>query len=80
MTEDAPTETGGRAVTEPHTTATVTPVPGTGTLLRILRDGRPRTRSELAVLTGLARSTVTQRVDALLAGGFIGPKIGRAHV
>lgn len=59
-------------MTELRATAT-TPVPGTGTLLRILRDGRPRTRSELASLTGLARSTVTQRVDALLAGGFIGP-------
>ncbi|MDA8368887.1 MAG: ROK family transcriptional regulator [Nocardiopsaceae bacterium] len=48
-------------------------VPGAGTLLRILRDGRPRTRSELAAVTGLARSTVAQRVDALLASGLIGP-------
>ncbi len=47
--------------------------PGAGTLLRLLRDGRPRTRSELAGVTGLARSTVTQRVDALLAAGLIGP-------
>ncbi|MFV2196540.1 ROK family protein [Nocardiopsis sp. LOL_012] len=47
--------------------------PGAGTLLRLLRDGRPRTRSELATVTGLARSTVTQRVDALLASGLIGP-------
>ena len=59
-------------MTELRATA-ATPVPGTGMLLRILRDGRPRTRSELASLTGLARSTVTQRVDALLDGGFIGP-------
>lgn len=47
-------------------TAQVIP-PGSGTLLQLLRDGAPRTRSELAAVTGLARSTVTQRVDALLA-------------
>ncbi|CAL9528406.1 N-acetylglucosamine repressor [Nocardiopsis dassonvillei] len=69
MTEDAltgPAVHGLRAA--PTTTA-----PGAGTLLRLLRDGRPRTRSELAGATGLARSTVTQRVDALLASGLIGP-------
>jgi len=33
----------------------------------------PRTRSELAAITGLARSTVTGRVDALLAAGLIAP-------
>jgi len=48
-------------------------VPGAGTLLQLLRDGAPRTRSELAGVTGLARSTVTQRIDALLASGLIGP-------
>lgn len=53
--------------------ALTTAAPGAGTLLRLLRDGRPRTRSELASVTGLARSTVTQRVDALLASGLIGP-------
>ncbi|CAM3201178.1 ROK family protein [Stackebrandtia soli] len=46
---------------------------GAGTLLQLLRDGTPRTRSELATVTGLARSTVTQRVDALLRSGFIAP-------
>ena len=49
------------------------PSPGAGTLLQLLRDGAPRTRSELAGVTGLARSTVTQRIDALLASGLIGP-------
>ncbi|MBB6118102.1 ROK family transcriptional regulator [Nocardiopsis algeriensis] len=48
-------------------------VPGAGDLLRILRDGRPRTRSELAAVTGMSRTTVTHRVDALLAGGLVGP-------
>jgi predicted NBD/HSP70 family sugar kinase len=47
--------------------------PGAGWLLRLLRDGVPRTRSELAEVTGLARSTVTQRVDALLDSELVGP-------
>ncbi|THV32079.1 ROK family transcriptional regulator [Glycomyces paridis] len=46
---------------------------GAGTLLQLLRDGVPRTRSELAALTGLARSTVAGRIDALLAAGLIAP-------
>jgi predicted NBD/HSP70 family sugar kinase len=70
MTEEVLTGSGGRGLTELRTAAAV---PGAGTLLRLLRDGRPRTRSELASVTGLARSTVTQRVDALLASGLIGP-------
>jgi hypothetical protein len=39
-----------------------------GEILAILRDGRPRTRRELAVLTGQARSTVVQ-LDAPVAEG-----------
>ncbi|GAA1697670.1 ROK family protein [Nonomuraea maheshkhaliensis] len=39
---------------------------GAGALLAILRDGRARTRGELARLTGLSRSTVTQRLDGLI--------------
>ncbi|WP_017603368.1 ROK family transcriptional regulator [Nocardiopsis alkaliphila] len=69
MTEEALTDRGTGKV-DP---GTPTAAPGAGTLLRLLRDGRPRTRSELASVTGLARSTVTQRVDALLASGLIGP-------
>lgn len=34
-------------------------------IFQILRDGKPRTRSELATLTGLARSTVAARVEVL---------------
>lgn len=45
---------------------------GAASLLRMLRDGAPRTRSELAEITGLARSTVTQRVDALLSSELVG--------
>lgn len=46
--------------------------PSAGSVLSLLRDGQPRTRAELAALTGLARSTIAQRIDALIAGGLIG--------
>lgn len=49
------------------------PVPGAGELFQILRDGRARTKAELATLTGLARSTVSSRVDTLLAAGLLRP-------
>jgi predicted NBD/HSP70 family sugar kinase len=44
---------------------------GAGDLLQVLRDGVPRTRSELAAVTGLGRSAVAQRVDALLASTLV---------
>ncbi|MGW4247428.1 ROK family protein [Nocardia sp. NPDC004722] len=44
---------------------------GKGALLQMLRDGRPRTKAELSAETGLARSTVIERLDALLASGFV---------
>ena len=40
-------------------------------LFQILRDGQPRTRSELSAITGLARSTVALRIDALMKLGLI---------
>ncbi|MFE1442788.1 ROK family protein [Streptomyces sp. NPDC058739] len=46
---------------------------GAGALLAILRNGQARTRTELMHLTGLARSTVTQRLDALLGHQWIVP-------
>jgi predicted NBD/HSP70 family sugar kinase len=48
-------------------------VDGAGDLLQQLRDGLPRTRSELAAVTGLGRSTIAARVDALLASALVGP-------
>ncbi|MFE9654432.1 ROK family protein [Micromonospora sp. NPDC006431] len=48
-------------------------VPGAGELLQLLRDGQPRTRAELAKLAGLTRSTVSARIDALLASGLLAP-------
>lgn len=49
------------------------PAPGAGEIFQILRDGQPRTKAELAELTGLARSTVATRVDGLLASGLVRP-------
>lgn len=46
---------------------------GAGELLQLLRDGRPRTRAELATLTGQARPTIAARVDVLLATGLVAP-------
>jgi predicted NBD/HSP70 family sugar kinase len=43
------------------------PAPGAGAILQLVRSGQATTRADLAALTGLARSTVAQRVDALLA-------------
>lgn len=47
--------------------------PGAGEIFQILRDGAARTKAELAALTGLARSTVALRVDALLAADLLRP-------
>lgn len=42
-----------------------------GDLLHLIRSGRARTRGELGQVTGLARSTVAQRVDTLKAAGLV---------
>jgi predicted NBD/HSP70 family sugar kinase len=52
----ATTGTGGMAV---------------GELFQIFRDGRGRTKSELATLTGMSRNTVSARVDTLLAADLL---------
>lgn len=46
---------------------------GASHLFQILRDAHPRSRSELAALTGLSRSTVTERLNELVATDLIGP-------
>jgi predicted NBD/HSP70 family sugar kinase len=48
-----------------------TPATGAGAVLRLIRDGDAVTRADLARATGLARSTVAQRVDALLAHSLV---------
>jgi predicted NBD/HSP70 family sugar kinase len=42
-----------------------------GTILDLVRSGRATTRGDLVAATGLARSTVAQRVDALLASRLL---------
>jgi predicted NBD/HSP70 family sugar kinase len=42
-----------------------------GELLHLVRDGVAVTRADLARATGLARSTIAQRVDALLGHGLL---------
>lgn len=45
--------------------------PGAGGLLHLIRAGRATTRRELLEVTGLSRSTVTARIDQLVAGGYV---------
>jgi predicted NBD/HSP70 family sugar kinase len=46
--------------------------PGTpGGILDLVRSGRSRSRADLARSTGLSPSTVSQRVDALIAAGYL---------
>ena len=40
-------------------------------IFQALRDGRPRTRAELAALTGFSRGTVSARIDDFFAAGLI---------
>jgi predicted NBD/HSP70 family sugar kinase len=52
-----------------------------GQMLRLIRRGEATTRAELAGVTGLARSTVAQRVDLLIADDLVrevgeGPSTG----
>jgi predicted NBD/HSP70 family sugar kinase len=52
-----------------------------GALLGLIRSGQASTRADIARVTGLARSTVSQRVDALLQLGLLsergdGPSTG----
>jgi predicted NBD/HSP70 family sugar kinase len=44
---------------------------GAGAILQLIRGGEAVTRADLARQTGLARSTVAQRVDALLANRLV---------
>ena len=46
---------------------------GASELFQLLRDGQPRTRAELATITGMARSTIALRVDSLMELGLVSP-------
>ncbi|MCT2591731.1 ROK family transcriptional regulator [Streptomyces sp. N2-109] len=47
------------------------PAYSSGEVLALVSAGAVATRADIARLTGLARSTVSQRVDALIAHGFL---------
>src|ERR1700754_1139843 len=51
---------------------------GPGAVLRLIRHGEAVTRADVARQTGLARSTVAQRVDALLDYGLVSEQTGAA--
>lgn len=46
-----------------------------GHVLHMVRDGDVTSRTEIAKATGLARSTVSQRVDVLLAAGLLSEEL-----
>ncbi|GAA0623482.1 ROK family protein [Kribbella sandramycini] len=46
---------------------------GSDLFLRLLLDGRPRTRAELVDSSGLGRSTVNIRIESLLSTGLVVP-------
>lgn len=45
----------------------------TSDVFELLRDGRPRTRAQLAESSGLARSTIASRIDTLMRLGLVAP-------
>jgi len=49
----------------------IVPANTAGQLFQLFRTGVVRTRTELQALAGMARSTVTVRVDSLLGGGYL---------
>ncbi|HEY3572893.1 MAG TPA: ROK family transcriptional regulator [Arthrobacter sp.] len=65
--------TGNGQTAEPVSTDGTGSLSRAGDLFQLLRDGKARTRAELALTTGLARSTVASRIDALIASGLVGP-------
>jgi len=52
--------------------------PDARTLLGVLRDAGPLTRAQLAERTGLARTTLTARLETLLGAGLVAPAGGAA--
>src|SRR4051812_37889732 len=66
-------------MSEDSTAATRPPsLTGPGAVLRLLRHGEATTRADVARQTGLARSTVAQRIDALIAHGLVNEVTGSA--
>ncbi len=61
---------GGKTVARSDTSPE-TGIDSAGHLLSMIRSGEATTRGQLVEASGLARSTVAQRVDALLASGLV---------
>jgi predicted NBD/HSP70 family sugar kinase len=60
--------------TRDRTIGTIDPVSAVGSpgrLLELIRSGDATTRAELATATGLARSTIAQRIDVLMADDLV---------
>jgi predicted NBD/HSP70 family sugar kinase len=66
------------SVIDPDRVASGNPV-SPGRLLLLVRRGVATTRRDLIRVTGLSRSTVTHRVDALLAAGLLREAAGEAE-
>ncbi|MFI9627366.1 ROK family protein [Streptomyces sp. NPDC052042] len=63
MTDRTPAASSGPVPWHPHD--------GPGHILELITTGRAQTRSGIARITGLSRSTVSQRLDALLEAGLV---------
>jgi predicted NBD/HSP70 family sugar kinase len=61
-----------------HEHPRLSPHPGAGAVLSLIRSGQAVTRADLARVTGLPRSTLAHRVDALLANQLIHEEEGGA--
>jgi AmiR/NasT family two-component response regulator/predicted NBD/HSP70 family sugar kinase len=70
VAEEAIERLAGAAPARPRTAA---PPAGAGEVLELVRSGKAATRGELVRLTGLSRSTISVRLDALLAAGYLVP-------
>src|SRR4051812_34502799 len=59
------------STTELQPTASSSSSSSAGIVLDLIRSGQCRSRAEIARSTGLSPSTVAQRVDALIAAGYV---------
>ena len=55
----------------PNNRQTRVPPTSAGNLLWLIRSGQARTRAEVQTITGLSRSTVAARLDALIGAGYL---------
>ncbi|MGB3860015.1 MAG: sugar kinase, partial [Ornithinimicrobium sp.] len=46
----------------------------TSDVFNLLRDGKPRTRAQLAAESGMVRTTIAARIDTLIELGLVAPQ------